>query len=200
MPVIVGLWNPEVQYERTRHNVGAEVVEVLARRWDVRLKKGPLRVRALVARTTRNGRPIILALPMANMNVSGGPVRSVLKYFKEGVDDLLVVHDDIDLPFARLRLQRDRGAGGHNGIKSVAQALGTRDFHRLKIGVGRPPGQMDPASFVLKPFSKSERPEVDLLVEDAADVVERFIDDPQAAIQAAGERRPSNESEPPLRG
>lgn len=190
MAVIVGLWNPESQYNGTRHNVGAEVVDALARRWDLKLKKGPLRVRALVARSTRQGRATILALPLANMNVSGGPVKSVLKYFKEPAAELLVVHDDIDLAFARLRLQTGRGAGGHNGIRSIAQALGTREFARLKVGVGRPPGQMDPAAFVLKPFSRVERPEVDLLIDDAADVVEKFLEDPAAAIQMAGERKP----------
>ena len=190
MPVIVGLWNPEARYDGTRHNVGAEVVDVLARRWDLKLKKGPLRTRALVSRSTRHGVPTVLALPLANMNVSGGPVKSVLKYFKEPIDDLLVVHDDIDLPFARLRLQQGRGAGGHNGIKSVAQALGTIEFHRLKVGVGRPPGRMDPAAYVLKSFSKTERPEIDLLLEDAADVVEKFLEDRAAAVQLAGERKP----------
>lgn len=190
MPVIVGLWNPEPVYRGTRHNVGAEVVEVLAHRWDLSLKRGPLRTRSFVARTTRRNQPVILVLPMANMNVAGGPVKAVLRYFKEQPDGLLVVHDDIDLPFARLRLQKGRGTGGHNGIKSVSQALGTLEFNRLKVGVGRPPGRMDPAAYVLKPFAKAERTEVDILVEDAADVVERFLDDPEAAIRLAGERKP----------
>lgn len=192
MPVVVGLWNPEFRYHGTRHNVGAEVVDTLARRWDLALKKGPFRVRADVGRITVRGTPVILALPLASMNVSGGAVQSVLRYFKEGPASLLVVHDDIDLPFGRLRLHHGRGSGGHNGIKSVTQALGTKEFQRLKLGIGRPPGSTDPAAFVLKKFSKVERPEVDLLVEDAADVVELWLRDPEAAVQKAGERRPAD--------
>ena len=140
MQVIVGLRNPGSEYAGTRHNAGADVAEALASRWDVRLKRGPL------------------------MNTCGPAVVSILRYYKAGPEDLLVVHDDIDLPFARLRLQYARGSGGHNGVKSIVQSLGNNDFHRLKIGVGRPPGRMDPAAFVLRPFAKSEREEVDFLV------------------------------------
>lgn len=195
MHVIVGLHNPESHYAGTRHNVGAEVVDELARRWDLPFKRGPMRVRSMVARGSVAGESVILALPNANMNLSGAPVSSVLKYFKAEPDGLLVCHDDIDLPFARLRLATNSGAGGHNGIKSVASALGTREFWRLKIGVGRPPGRMDPATYVLKPFAKAERPEIDHLIQDAADVVERFLADRAAAIQMAGERRPPDGSQ-----
>lgn len=189
MPVIAGLWNPEFKYHGTRHNVGSEVIDVLARRWDVDLKKGPMRVRADVGRLTVRGTPVILALPLASMNVSGPSVLSVLRYFKEEPEEMLVVHDDIDLAFGRLRLQTGRGSGGHNGIKSVTQSLGSKDFQRLKLGIGRPPGSTDPATYVLKPFSKAERPEVDLLVDDAADVVEVWLSDQDRAVRLAGERR-----------
>ncbi len=189
MRVIVGLRNPESRYVGTRHNVGAEVIDVLSRRWDLPLKRGPMRVRSMVARGNVGGGSVILVLPNTNMNISGPPVAAVLKYFKASSDELLICHDDIDLPYAKLRLANGRGAGGHNGVKSVAQSVGTREFWRLKIGVGRPPGQMDPAAYVLNPFSKAERPEIDLLVEDAADVAERFLTDEAGAIQLAGERR-----------
>jgi PTH1 family peptidyl-tRNA hydrolase len=125
------------------------------------------------------------------MNTCGPAVISVLRYYKAGPENLLVVHDDIDLPFARLRLQYARGTGGHNGVKSIVQSLGNNEFHRLKIGVGRPPGRMDPAAYVLRPFAKSEREEVDFLVRDAADVVERWIDDPSEGTQLAARRRPA---------
>jgi PTH1 family peptidyl-tRNA hydrolase len=125
------------------------------------------------------------------MNTCGPAVISVLRYYKAGPENLLVVHDDIDLPFARLRLQYARGTGGHNGVKSIVQSLGNNEFHRLKIGVGRPPGRMDPAAYVLRPFAKSEREEVDFLVRDAADVVERWIDDPPEGTQLAARRRPA---------
>lgn len=194
MHVIVGLHNPETHYRGTRHNVGAEVVDELARRWDLPFKRGPMRVRAMVARGSVASESVVLALPNANMNLSGPPVSSVLKYFKADPAGLLVCHDDIDLPFAKLRLAINSGAGGHNGIKSVASALGTKEFWRLKIGVGRPPGRMDPATYVLKPFAKAERPEVDLLIQDAADIAERFLTDQAAAIQMAGERRPPDGS------
>lgn len=188
--VIVGLHNPQAKYNGTRHNVGAEVVDELAERWDIRLKRGPLRVGAEIGRGSVAGVSVVLGLPNANMNLSGPPVKSLLKYFKAVPDDMMVCHDDIDLGFGRLRVSHDRGAGGHNGVKSVTAALKTNEFWRLKMGLGRPPGQMDPAAYVLKPFAKSERPDVDLLVRDAADVAETFLTDRQAAVQAAGERRP----------
>lgn len=191
MHVIVGLRNPGSDYAGTRHNVGAEVVEALAQRWGLRLRRGPLRVRADVAQATVAGGKVVLALPRAMMNVSGPPVASVLRYYKASPDRLLVVHDDIDLEFARLRLHRDRGTGGHRGVESVTAALGTRDFARLKVGVGRPPGSMDPADFVLRRFRPIEREEVDVLIQDAAEVAERFLEDPEEAVQQAAQRQPA---------
>ena len=190
MKVIVGLRNPEPEYDGTRHNVGAEIIDTLAARWGERVKRGPLRVPADVAVSNRAGEQVVLAKLRANMNVSGLPTTSVLKYYKASTDDLVVIHDDIDLAFARLRLQYGRGPGGNNGVKSIQGALKTRDFWRLKVGVGRPPGQMDPAAFVLRRFSKAERAEVDFLLHDAADVIDRFLEDPDAAIQLAGNRKP----------
>lgn len=150
-----------------------------------------MRVRAQIARRPGGEDAAVLAQPLAFMNVSGPSVASVLKYYKTEPEDLLVIQDDIDLPFAKLRLRQSGGPGGHNGIKSVAQSLGTRDFYRLKIGVGRPPGQMDPAAYVLKRFSKSERAEIDILVHDAADVAEQWLTDREAATRMAGERSPT---------
>jgi PTH1 family peptidyl-tRNA hydrolase len=122
------------------------------------------------------------------MNETGAAVRSALDYYKLSPDDLLVVHDDIDLPFGRLRVQVGGGSGGHNGVRSIERALGTKEFSRLKTGVGRPPGSQDPADFVLRRFSKKERPEVDLMVEDAADVVERWLGDRARAQELAAHR------------
>lgn len=189
MRVIVGLRNPGREYVGTRHNVGAEALEILADQWDARIKRGPLRVRADLARHRISGNTVVLAVPRTFMNTCGPAVASVLHYFKAQPEDLLVIHDDIDLPFARLRLQFARGTGGHNGIKSIVQSLGNNEFHRLKVGVGRPPGRMDPAAFVLRPFAKSEREEVDFLVRDAAEVVERWIEDADEAVQLAARRR-----------
>jgi PTH1 family peptidyl-tRNA hydrolase len=189
MRVIVGLRNPGKEYLGTRHNVGGEATEVLADRWDLRLKRGPLRVRADMGRTRRDDESVVLAVPRTFMNTCGPAVASVLRYYKATPADLLVVHDDIDLPFARLRLHHARGTGGHNGVKSIVRTLGNNEFYRLKIGVGRPPGQMDPAAFVLRPFTRSERAEVEFLVQDAADVIEQWVTDPaEAAYMAAGRR------------
>ncbi|NIA24476.1 MAG: aminoacyl-tRNA hydrolase [Gammaproteobacteria bacterium] len=192
MKVIVGLRNPERRYDGTRHNVGGEVVEAIAERRNFRLRRGPRRVAASVAQGSIDGVDVILALPRVSMNVSGPAVASVLRYYGASTDDLLVIHDDIDLPFGRLRLHHGRGTGGHNGVRSIVAAVGSRDFYRLKIGIGRPPGRMDPAAFVLQRFDKDERPEIDLLVTDAADVVEQYLVDPEGAVQAAGRRRPED--------
>lgn len=122
------------------------------------------------------------------MNESGQAVAPLARYFSTMPERLLVVHDDIDLPFAKLRVQEGRSAGGNNGIKSTIGSLGTQDFWRLKCGVGRPPGRQNPADFVLKPFSRKEREEIDLVVQLAADVVETFVTDGgDAARQQAGE-------------
>jgi PTH1 family peptidyl-tRNA hydrolase len=190
LSVVVGLRNPGPGYEGTRHNVGYEVIDLVVRRHGGRFKRGPLRVRAEIAELRHDGARLVAAAPLSFMNESGGPVRLVLDYHKVAIERLLVVHDDIDLPFGRLRLQVGGGTGGHNGLRSIERSLATRDWARLKIGVGRPPERMDPADFVLERFSRAERKEVDLLVEDAADVVERWLDDPVRAQVQAAHRRP----------
>lgn len=187
MKAVVGLRNPGSEYEGTRHNVGFEVLEVLADRHGARLKRSS-RLRSLTAEVRVGEERVVLVVPLAYMNESGGPVRAAIAYFKAALGDLLVLHDDIDLAFGRLRLQVGGGSGGHNGIRSIEQAVGAREFCRLKLGVGRPPERMDPADFVLSRFSRSERPEVDLMVGDAADVVEEWLVDPARAQQRAARR------------
>ena len=187
MPVICGLRNPGAQYQGTRHNVGFEVVGALAHRHQQNLKRGPLRVRAEVARVAVP--EMLLMTPLTFMNDSGRAVRAVLSYYKVEASQLLVVHDDIDLDFGRLRLQIGGGSGGNNGIRSIEAHLGHRDFARLKLGVGRPPGSRQAANHVLRSFSKSEREEVDLLVHDAADVVERWLTNPARAQELAAHRK-----------
>ena len=190
MRLIVGLRNPGSDYQGTRHNLGYEVLVALAGHLGVKLKRGPLRVRSEVASVPE--RELVLASPNTFMNDSGRAVGSLRSYYKIDSEDLLVLHDDIDLAFGRLRLQKAGGSGGHNGIRSLEQHLGTKDFWRLKLGVGRPPGNQDPAQYVLKRFTKDERSEVDLLVGDAADVVVRWLEDPPRAQELAAHRRPEN--------
>lgn len=189
MKIVVGLHNPEPAYRGTRHNAGAEVVEELARRLGARLKRGPRRVRCRLARTVIDGAPAVLALPKASMNVCGPAVQSAVHYHKAPLSGLLVVHDDIDLAFGRLRLRRGRGHGGHNGVRSVIGALGAPGFWRLKVGVGRPPGNMDPARYVLSRFFPEERDGAARMRHDAAEVVRVFITDPDRAVSLAGSRR-----------
>ncbi len=190
MRLIVGLRNPGSEYQGTRHNLGYEVLLASVDRLGAKLKRGPLRVRSEVASVP--GQDVVLASPNIFMNDSGRAVRSLQSYYKVDSEDLLVLHDDIDLAFGRLRVQKAGGSGGHNGIRSLEQHLGTKDFWRLKLGVGRPPGNQDPAQYVLKRFTKKERPEVDLMIEDAADVVLRWLEDPPRAQELAAHRRTEN--------
>lgn len=186
--LVVGLRNPGAKYEATRHNVGAEVVESVAGRLDATFKRARLSIRAEVAETRWEDHPVVLALPHSFMNESGQSVAPLVRYYRVTPDRLLVVHDDIDLAFAKLRVQFGRGAGGNNGVRSVIGSLGTRDFWRLKFGVGRPPGSMNPADYVLRRFTADERPEVDLMVQYGADVVGEFVSaGGDAASQLAGE-------------
>jgi peptidyl-tRNA hydrolase, PTH1 family len=188
--VVVGLRNPGSDYEGTRHNIGAEILGELAHRHGERFKAKMMRTRCEIAEIRLGAEKVVLALPLSFMNESGGPASAILRYVKSGVDELLVVHDDIDLDFGRLRIQVGGGSGGHNGIRSLERSLGTKEFSRLKVGVGRPPGRQDPADFVLRRFGTRERTEADLMVVDAADVVERWVTDPQRAQEQAAHRAP----------
>ncbi len=188
LSVIVGLRNPGARYEGTRHNIGYEIVARVAGRAGVELGRAPSRVSAAVARVGSTERAAMLVAPFSYMNESGRVVRSALDYWKVPPGNLLIVHDDIDLAFARMRLQVGGGSGGNNGVRSVESHLGTREFSRLKIGVGRPPGSMDPADFVLKRFTRSEAPEVELIIEDGAEIVETWIVDRTRAQEMAAHR------------
>jgi PTH1 family peptidyl-tRNA hydrolase len=152
------------------------------------LGRSPGRVRAQVSQVGDGEERTVYAAPTTFMNESGGAVRSALTYWKIAVEDLLVVHDDIDLPFGRLRVQVGGGSGGHNGVRSVESALRTREFSRLKIGVGRPPGSMDPSDFVLRRFRKAEEAEVEAMIGDAAAVIERWVTDRAKAQEMAALR------------
>ena len=191
MRIIVGLRNPGREYAATRHNVGAEAVAALGMSRGASWRRRPLRARCETATVRVGSRRVLLGMPLRMMNVSGGPVSYLVRYNRAAAEDLLVIHDDIDLPFGRLRFRPSGSAGGHNGVKSVAKALGSEGFWRLKIGVGRPPSGMDPAAYVLKRFRRTERDVIDQVVEKAADLAELWVQDPLAARQTAGEWRPS---------
>jgi PTH1 family peptidyl-tRNA hydrolase len=187
--LVVGLGNPGPAYAGNRHNVGAMVLDLLAERAGARLSPGKgSRARALAAEGRLAGRRVVLARPLTYMNESGGPVRGLLDYHKLPVRDLVVVHDELDLPFATVRLKRGGGEGGHNGLRSLTRSLGTKDYLRVRVGIGRPPGRQDPADFVLKDFSAAERKELDLHVVEAADAVELLL--------AAGLESAQNEVHP----
>ena len=186
--VVVGLRNPGADYNGTRHNLGYDVVERVIQRSGESFGRAPARLRAMVAQTRFGEDRVLFLAPNTFMNESGGAVRAALSYYKVEALDLLVVHDDIDLPFGRLRVQVAGGSGGHNGIRSIESTLGTSEFSRLKVGVGRPPGSMNPADFVLRSFTKLERPEVDLMIDDGADVIELWPADRAGAQQVASLR------------
>ncbi|MDE0673633.1 MAG: aminoacyl-tRNA hydrolase [bacterium] len=190
MRIIVGLRNPGKGYEGTRHNVGADAVTALGTSHGVFWRRRPLRSRCETATLRFGGRRVLLGMPNRMMNVSGGPVSYLVRDNRAATEDVLVIHDDIDLPFGRLRFRPGGSAGGHNGIKSVAGALGSEGFWRLKIGVGRPPSGMDPAAYVLKRFRRTERDVIDQAIDRAAELAELWVQDPLAARQAAGEWRP----------
>jgi peptidyl-tRNA hydrolase, PTH1 family len=172
----VGLGNPGPGYAGNRHNVGAMVLDELAARAGIRLSAGKgARARSLAGEGRLAGRRVVLAQPLTYMNESGGPVRGLLDYHHLPVEDLVVVHDELDLPFGTVRLKRGGGEGGHNGLRSISRSTGTKDYLRVRVGIGRPPGRQDPADFVLKDFSAVERKELDLLIAEAADAAEALL-------------------------
>jgi peptidyl-tRNA hydrolase, PTH1 family len=179
--LIAGLGNPGPQYAANRHNAGYMVADVLAARIGSGFKRQRSRVFAASGRLA--GLPVIIAKPMSFMNLSGGPVKATLGFYKIPPGLMAVVHDELDLPFGTIRLKLGGGDGGHNGLRSVSAALGTRDYYRVRIGIGRPPGRQDPADFVLTDFTAAERKELPLLIARAADAVEVLLSKGLAAAQ-----------------
>ncbi|WP_425548875.1 aminoacyl-tRNA hydrolase [Actinomadura meridiana] len=171
--LVAGLGNPGPSYARNRHNAGFMVVDVLAARAGGRFKAH--RSRAEVVEGRLAGARVVLAKPRSFMNVSGGPVKGLCDFYKVPVERLVVVHDELDIPFGAVRLKRGGGDNGHNGLRSVTKSLGSKEYLRVRFGVGRPPGRMDAAAFVLKDFSAAERKDLDLEVDRAADAVEALV-------------------------
>jgi len=181
--LVVGLGNPGAQYAGNRHNVGQMVADELAARLGASFKthKTPSRVAEGFLRP--GGPKLILAKPNSYMNTSGGPVSALLKFYSVPVDRLIVVHDELDIPFDTVRLKRGGGHGGHNGLRDIQKAAGSPDFTRVRVGIGRPPGRQDAADFVLKDFAGAERQALPSLLSDAADAVEAIASDGLVAAQ-----------------
>ena len=172
--LVVGLGNPGPAYAKTRHNIGFMVADVLAARigsaFKVHKKSGAEVVTGRLA-----GAPVVLAKPRCYMNESGRQVGPLAKFYSVPPARIVVIHDELDIDFGRIRLKIGGGEGGHNGLRSVASALGSKDFQRVRIGVGRPPGRKDPAAFVLEAFTAAERTELPTICEQAADATELLI-------------------------
>ncbi len=179
--LVVGLGNPGPRYASTRHNIGFMVADVLAGRMGGAFKAHK-RSGAEVLTGRLAHRPVVLAKPRVYMNESGRQVGPLAKFYSVRPADVIVIHDDLDIDFGRVRLKTGGGEGGHNGLRSIAAALGTKEFQRVRIGIGRPPGRKDPAAFVLEPFTSAERGEVPTLCELAADATELLIG---AGLEAA---------------
>jgi PTH1 family peptidyl-tRNA hydrolase len=165
--LVVGLGNPDDEYAGTRHNAGAMVVARLAERAGAKLKRS--RNRAQVAEIRDGDERVVLARPTSYVNESGGPVSLLARWYKTQVERIILVHDEIDLPAGRLQIRRGGGTAGHNGVKDIVKALGSPDFLRVRIGVGRPPGRQDPADYVLEPVPKRQAEDFAVLLERAAD-------------------------------
>ncbi|MDR0482275.1 MAG: aminoacyl-tRNA hydrolase [Cellulomonadaceae bacterium] len=187
--VIVGVGNPGPMYAGNRHNVGQMVADLVAARAGVRFSKHP-RANAVVGEGRLGVRPggvpgprVIVAKPLSYMNNSGGPVSTLLKYYGVEPESLIVIHDEVDIPFDSIRLKSGGGEGGHNGLRDITAAVGTRDYLRVRVGVGRPPGRMDTADYVLRDFTLGERSDLPMLISDAADATEMIVTEGLLAAQ-----------------
>ncbi|HEV7906867.1 MAG TPA: aminoacyl-tRNA hydrolase [Pseudonocardiaceae bacterium] len=183
LALVVGLGNPGPKYAGNRHNVGFLVLDELADRAGGKFKAHKAGAEVLEGRLA--GRRVVLAKPRSFMNLSGGPVVGTAKFFKVPPAGLIVVHDELDLPFGTVRLKLGGGENGHNGLRSITKSFGTKDYHRVRFGVDRPPGRMDPADYVLRDFSSTERKELAFEIDRAADAVEALIANGLEAAQNA---------------
>ena len=187
--LIVGLGNPGPKYAGNRHNVGQMVLDLLAERVGAKFSRHS-RAQAVVGEgrlgTLPGGAPgprVVLAKPTTYMNTSGGPVVALAKYYGVDPDHVVVVHDEVDIPFDTIKLKIGGGEGGHNGLRDITKALATKEYVRVRVGVGRPPGRMDTADYVLKDFSATEKKDLPILVDDAADAVEQVLTEGLLAAQ-----------------
>jgi PTH1 family peptidyl-tRNA hydrolase len=181
--LVAGLGNPGPRYATTRHNIGQMVVDELAARRREAFRAHKANARAAETWLRPGGAKIVLAKPNTFMNVSGGPVAGLASFYGIAPERVVVVHDELDIPFDTVKLKIGGGHGGHNGVRDVAKALGTPDFARVRVGIGRPPGRQDPADWVLDPFASAERAALPMLLSDAADAVEQLIDEGLLAAQ-----------------
>ncbi|HET6847160.1 MAG TPA: aminoacyl-tRNA hydrolase [Anaerolineales bacterium] len=181
--IVVGLGNPGRQYLGTRHNLGFEFIDRLCVRLDAKGLR--LHSQALVTTATFEGSRVLLAKPQTYMNLSGRAVQGLANFYKVPLSTILVAHDDLDLPFGAMRLRPGGGPGGQKGVKSTIEMLGSQDFCRLRLGIGRPPGRMDPADYVLQQFARDERDALGQILDRACDAALAFVMD---GIEAAMNR------------
>lgn len=181
--LIVGLGNPGAQYQGNRHNVGQMVLDELAGRVGAGFKSHKARAQVVEGRLGIGGPRLVLAKPMTYMNVSGGPVSALANFYGISPDHVVAVHDEIDIPFNTVKLKIGGGEGGHNGLRDISKALATKDYLRVRVGVGRPPGRMDTADYVLRDFGTAELKELPFLLDEAADAVELLLQEGLTAAQ-----------------
>jgi PTH1 family peptidyl-tRNA hydrolase len=181
--LIVGLGNPGPRYELTRHNVGQMVVDELAARRGETFRSHKAGARVVETWLRPGGPRLVLAKPNTFMNVSGGPVAGLARFYGVPPERVAVIHDELDIPFDAIKLKAGGGHGGHNGVRDVAKALDSADFARVRVGIGRPTGRQDPADWVLDPFGPAERKNLPILLGDAADAVEQLVDEGLLAAQ-----------------
>jgi len=171
--LIVGLGNPGREYKDNRHNVGFMLIDRLSVRLNARMSR--VQAKALVGSVMYEGNKIILAKPQTYMNLSGQSIQGLARFYKLPLENMIVSHDDLDLPFGTIRIRPGGGPGGQKGVASTIERLGTKDFRRLRIGIGRPPGRMDPAAYVLQDFPKADQFMLSEVLDHAADAVLTFI-------------------------
>ena len=178
--LIVGLGNPGREFKESRHNIGFMIVDRLAEMLDIRLKK--VQSKAIVSTMKIDGKPIILIKPQTFMNLSGNAVASLAKYYKVSVENILVIHDDIDLPLGTIRIRKDGGSAGQKGVASIIERLGTESFPRMRLGVGRPAGKKQAATYVLEKFLPQEKDILEITMKKGVDAIKLFI---EKGIEAA---------------
>lgn len=173
MKIVFGLGNPGIRYRKTRHNIGFQIVDRLAEKYHIRISSK--RFKSLYGKGKINEEEVILAKPMTYMNRSGESVREALDFFHLSPEDLIIVHDDLDLPFGRLRFKQKGGDGGHQGVRSIIESLNQNNFLRLKVGIGRPPEKVDPSEYVLSPFDQIEQSKLGEVISRVAESIEVLI-------------------------